>query len=81
MVSQSWESLAEEMSPTQQATVFEQKMMENLNKFCPEKSMKLSSQDKPFINKELKTIDRRKSREYAKRGKSQKYKNLAAKNI
>ena len=39
--------------------------------------MKLSSQDKPWINRELKTIDRQKSREYAKRGKSLKYQNLA----
>ena len=79
IVSQGWESLDSNLSPTEQASAFEQVMVENLNIFCPEKSMKISSQDKAFITKELKTIHRQKGREYAKRGKSQKYKNLAAK--
>ena len=38
--------------------------------------MKLSSKDKPFITVELKRIDRRRRREYLKRGKSDKYWNL-----
>ena len=51
--------------------------MKNLDKFCSEKFMKLSSQYKPFITKELKTLDRQRSREYVKRGKTMKYQNLA----
>ena len=40
--------------------------------------MKLSSQDKPFIAAELKAIHRRRSRaEYTRRGKTNKYKELA----
>ena len=35
-------------------------------------------QDKPFINKELKTLNRQKQREYNKKGKSAKYEKLAA---
>ena len=61
------------------SVVFEQLLGEQLNKFCPEKVMKLSSQDKPFITGELKRIDRLKNREYAKRGKSEKYKELEKK--
>ena len=40
--------------------------------------MRVGSQDKPFINKELKDISRRKQREYVKKGKSAKYKKLEA---
>ena len=39
--------------------------------------MRVSGQDKPFINKELKALSRRKQREYMKNGKSEKYKDLA----
>ena len=52
---------------------------QQLNQFCPEKEMKLSSQDKPFITGELKRIDRLKNREYSKKGKSEKYKSLQKK--
>ena len=41
--------------------------------------MSISSQDKAWINAELKAIDRQKNREYVKRGKSLKYKKLAKK--
>ena len=77
IVSEGWKSINEDMSPSEQVDVFEKLLMKNLDRFCPEKSMKLSSQDKPFITKELKTLDRQKSREYIKRGKTVKYQNLA----
>ena len=48
-------------------------LFHNLDKFCPEKTLKLSQFDKPFINAELKKLHRRKSREYCKHGKSEKY--------
>ena len=54
-------------------------MNEKLDLFCPEKTMKVSSQDKPWINGELKAIARKKNREYNKRGKSEKYKKLSQK--
>ena len=38
--------------------------------------MRISSQDKPFINADLKTLDRRKQREYTKNGKTLKYNKL-----
>ena len=40
--------------------------------------MKISAQDKPFINKELKVLNRQKQREWIKKGKSAKYNKLAA---
>ena len=50
-----------------------------MNIFCPEKSIRISSQDKAWVNKELKTIHHQKSREYERRGKSEKYLALAKK--
>ena len=41
--------------------------------------MKIGPQDKPFINFELKQLSRRRQREYLKRGKTVKYKQLDAK--
>ena len=73
MVSESWNTVCLEKSPTEQARVFEKLLNEKLDQYCPEKEMKISSKDKPFINAELKKIDRRKKREYQKRGKTQKF--------
>ena len=56
---------------------FEQLTLEKLNLFCPEKEIKISSQDKVWITSELKKIHRQKSREYIKRGKSAKYMKLS----
>ena len=50
--------------------------MEKLDKYCPEKIVKIGSQDKAWVTKELKTIHRRRQREYLKRGQSEKYKTL-----
>ena len=42
------------------------------------KTMRITPQDKPFINYELKTLDRKKQREWTKKGKSAKYDKLAS---
>ena len=79
IVTEGWQDIKEDMSPTEQASAFEKLLQDKLELFCPMKTMKVSSQDKPWINAELKTISRQKNREYNKRGKSMKYKNLAKK--
>ena len=79
LVQEDWDSLKDDMSPTQISVVFEQLVGNKLNQFCPEKEVKVSSQDKPFITGELKKMKRLKSREYNKRGKTQKYKDLQKK--
>ena len=79
IVGESWESVDQDLSPTEQVAIFDKMCQDKLDFFCPEKEIKLSSQDKPFITAELKMINRKKSREYIKRGKTLKYKELAAK--
>ena len=77
IVKEGWQNIEEDMSPSDQAMAFERILQNKLDTFCPEKSMKISSQDKPWIDKELKTIARKKGREYNKRGKTLKYKKLS----
>ena len=76
IVTEEWSGIKDSMSPTEMAVAFEQLVCDKLDQFCPEEELKFSSQDKPFITGELKRIDRLKSREYNKRGKTQKYKDL-----
>ena len=76
LVTEGWNCIHDGMSATEQSVVFEQLVNKKLNQFCPEKEVRLSSQDKVFITSELKLIKRQKSREYIKRGKTQKYKEL-----
>ena len=71
------EGLRGDLTPSQQTKVFEDKIQEMLNKFCPEKTVRISSKDKPLVTGELKAIARLKSREYNKRGKTERYKDLA----
>ena len=76
MVNQNWDEVSSEMSATVQASTLENLLLQKLNHFCPERTIKIGSQDKAFINAELKKIHRRRQREYTKRGKSAKYKSL-----
>ena len=48
-------------------------LIEKLEYFCPKKTLKLADQEKPFITTELKTLARKRNREYVKNGKSIKY--------
>ena len=77
IVTEDWASVSDQMSPSEQVVMFESLVNQKLNYFCPQKEMKLSSQDKVFITSELKKIKRQKMREYEKRGKTDKYKKLS----
>ena len=44
-----------------------------MNECLPIKTFKVNNNDKPFMNRELKRIDRKRKREYLKRKKSQKW--------
>ena len=59
--------------PTQQTEIFESFVQDKLNQFCPEKTERLSTQDKPWVTAEVKQLDRQNFCEYNKRGKADKY--------
>ena len=65
------------LSPSAHAQELEQLMIRKLDELCPTKTMRVSPLELPFINAELKSLDRKKQREYSKKGKSSKYKRLA----
>ena len=67
---------AENISSDEHANWLQSILIRKLDEVCPVQSMKVSFQDKPFMNKELKTLNRRKQRAYIKGGKSEKYKKL-----
>ena len=79
IVGESWEAVKNELPATEQAKQFENLTKRYLDKFCPEKQMKLGPQDKPFITAELKKLARMKQREYVRKGKSEKYLKLKKK--
>ena len=79
IVTEGWEGMQTNLSPSEQTEVFETIIQDKLNTFCPEKCFRLSSQDKAWMTAELKVIHRQKMREYERRGKSDKYKALAEK--
>ena len=77
IVNEKWDVVKQDLSPTEQVSEFESLLLNKLNLSCPEKTVRISSQDKQWITSELKSLDRKKSREYQKKGKSLKYRKLA----
>ena len=62
-----------DLDPSEHSRILENTLLSKLDEYCPSKSVKISSQDKPFMNHDLKKLHRRKQREYLKNGKSSKY--------
>ena len=71
IVGESWSDVVG--NPSHQASIMEAILKSKLDTFCPIKTKRLSSHDKPYITPEIKQIDRRRNREYLKRGKTEKY--------
>ena len=68
----------EKLSTSEHAQKLQRILLVKLDELCPVETMRIGFQDKPFINKELKVLSRRKAREYLKKGKSAKYNKIAA---
>ena len=68
-----WATVMEEDCPTKQEDEFQKILLHNLNLHLPTKTVHFRPQDKPFITKELKKIDRKRKREYRAHGKSSKF--------
>ena len=76
MLAQDWEEVRSEDSPSEQDEALQAVLARMLEDALPLKTVRLRYTDKPYITKEIKTIDRRRRREYDKNLKSQKYLNL-----
>ena len=62
-------TVREEDSPEVQEAAFQDLLTKFVDRSCPTKTVKLRTQDKPHMTKELKTIHRQRTREYRNRGK------------
>ena len=62
IVQEGWGGMKKNLPPSKQVEIFEKIILDKLDIFCTEKTIKVSSQDKQWINAELKTIHRQKSR-------------------
>ena len=76
IVNESWSGIDKSQSTSQQAHSLEHTLKSKVESIFPLKTKRLSSHDKPFITSEIKKIDRQRSREYVKNGKSLKYMRL-----
>ena len=68
--------MSNQSSPDEKVKHFNTLMLSKIDTFFPEKSVKMSSQDLPFINWKLKKIKRKLQRLYKKNGRRQEYDNL-----
>ena len=68
-----WESVPEGGSTTEQVAAYEKLVMEKVDQLFPEKKIRVTGKDKEFITAELKTLDRKKKREWKEKGRSDKY--------
>ena len=74
--SQSWKEVYTLESAHDKADKFEEMLMEKVELFFPEKNIKINENDQPWMNPELIKLDRKRKKEYNKRMKSQKWKEM-----
>ena len=72
------EILRPELNPEEQDQILRTYLQNKVDQIFPEKKVRISSQDLPFITSEIKTLQKYLKREYKKRGKSAKYHALKA---
>ena len=73
---QNWEEVYKAESAHDKASLFQAKLMEALNNIFPEKIMKVSSDDQPWVTHRLKVLDRRRKRIFHKERRSERWKIL-----
>ena len=71
-----WTELYQAENAHQKAEMLQRTLLEKLDIYLPEKTIKLTPEDQAWTNNEIKILDRRMKREYRKRKKSAKWKAL-----
>jgi hypothetical protein len=70
---ENWESVPVSGSTTAKVEAYEFIVENKVNQLFPEKKIRITKKDKQFITAELKTLDRKKKREWKQKGKSERY--------
>ena len=73
---QSWPDVYEAGNVHEKAQIFQNILLESYNKYFPVKEHKVCSEDKAWISKNLKKLDRCRKREFLKHKQSEKWTNL-----
>ena len=73
IIKKDWDDIKEEDDTTKQDEVLQALLLDKLDKSCPSKTVKLRTEDKPYITKDIKVLDRQRMREYSKHGKSLRF--------
>ena len=76
---QDWGPILNEKSTNKKAESLQNILLVKFNEYFPEKKKVISSDDQPFVTQKLKSLKRRKGREYHKHRKSQKWVDLEEK--
>ena len=74
-----WGPILNEKSTNKKAESLQNILLVKFNEYFPEKKKVISSDDQPFVTQKLKSLKRRKGREYHKHRKSQKWVDLEEK--
>ena len=73
---QTWKEVYDISCPSKKAEKFEKLILEKVDQLFPQKSIKLSIDDKPWVDLHLLNLDRKCKREYNKNKKSKKWEAL-----
>ena len=73
---ESWSEFYKSETAHTKAEVLHRTLLEKLEMYLPEKSIKIRPNEKAWVNNDIKIIDRRMKREYNKHKKSDKWKSL-----
>ena len=79
IIDTNWENIFQEKSLNEKVEIFHNTLRSNLEKCSPEKITKMSNLDRDWMSPHLKQLHRKMQREFYKRRKSEKYKELKSK--
>ena len=71
-----WKNVYNVDSSDEKTQTFHKEVMEIVNKIAPEKLRNVSSDNQPWFTEQLKTLDRKRRREYQQNRRSDKYSRL-----
>ena len=63
-------------SPSDQVEAFQKIVDNKVEELFPERKVRITTQDKQFITAELKTLDRKKKKEWKRHGRSEEYRRI-----
>ena len=76
LIEETWEKVKEAKTSHDKASIFQNILLDQLNKCFPEKTRSFSNDDQPWITHRLKVLDRKRKRIYRRERRSEKWKNM-----